>query len=480
VAAPRAVIAAFDEALDLYRAVEGSETIVASFVDALVAEAEAGGVPFDAEHAPGADRPCDTDRTHSWSGPTPSVIEAALARSTDRWRHLPRSTDASWGLALGRSTLARLAVIARDAGNGTVAERVARMKELLGIENEIEVHLGRLLASMGEQDAWNRLRFGGMGHYAEERLGLSRTAAQSRARAARLLGRFPHLRDTYERDALGLEATLLVGRILSAPDADGADIEGTWVGHASELTVKRLRDEARALDRSRAFGLPPDTGAAPNHRGAAGDRPDDAPGDRPDGPLGDRSDGAFGACATPSPLSDADWHASLRRAPGTTRRRVAEQVEPIPWDADWPGDSGTPALLAARTFSIRCRRIPTWVGLLALIEDFVATWDPDERADDVPDDPVLMRDGWRCAAPGCSSRRNLEVHHVHYRSRGGGDEDWNRVCLCRFHHQRGEHGGLARCSGRAPLGLTWRLGAGAIASWYRNDRRIRSPAPGPR
>ncbi|PYT15452.1 MAG: hypothetical protein DMF51_06675, partial [Acidobacteria bacterium] len=125
------------------------------------------------------------------------------------------------------------------------------MKELLGIENEVEVHLGRLLASMGEQDAWNRLRFGGIGHYAEERLGLSRTAAQSRARAARLLGRFPLLRDAYERDALGLEAALIVGRILSAPDADGAatpacrvNTERTWVGHASELTIKRLRDEA--------------------------------------------------------------------------------------------------------------------------------------------------------------------------------------------------------------------------------------------
>jgi len=493
-AAPRAVVAAFDEAIDLYRAVEGCEATVTSFVEALVGEASAGGAPPDAE------------RMRAGQGPAPAVIESALARSTERWRHLPRSTDASWGLALGRSTLARLAVLARDDDSGTAAGRVTRMKELLGIENEIEIHLGRLLASMGEQDAWNRLRFGGMGHYAEERLGLSRTAAQSRARAARLLGRFPLLRDAYEHDALGLESALLVGRILALPDVDGADAELRWVRHASELTIKRLRDEVRALDRSRAFGPPPGTGAAR------------------------------------SPLSDADWHASLRREPGTARRRVAalglialgirpivpgappaqsapafcpgtalipepdaflrltlpdelagsflsaveiarqrlaEQVEPIPWDADWPGDrasagDGTPALpdaaptaalLAARTFSIRCRRIPAWAGLLALIEDFVATWDPDERADDVPDDPVLVRDGWRCAAPGCSSRRNLEMHHVLYRSRGGGDEEWNRVCLCRFHHQRGEHGGLARCVGRAPLGLTWRLGAGEIASW---------------
>jgi hypothetical protein len=400
---------------------------------------------------------------------------------------------------------------------------------------------------MGEQDAWNRLRFGGMGHYAEERLGLSRTAAQSRSRAARVLGRFPLLRDAYESDTLGLEAALIVGRILSAAGtgdagatARGADAERRWVRHAAEVTIKRLRDEARALDRSRAFGRWPAGCAAMG---------DEAP------CHGALDEGALGDGAARSPLSDSDWHASIRRAPGTARRRVAalgmialgvrptaphvpraqpddlpagpddpaaragaispaafhpatsviphpdvflrltlpddlagrflaavetarhrlaEQVEAIPWEDDWPGadDAVTPALLAARMFSIRCRRIPAWAGLLALIEDFVATWDPDERADDVPDDPVFVRDGWRCAAPACSSRRNLEAHHVVYRSRGGGDEEWNRVSLCRFHHQRGEHGGLARCRGTAPLGLIWRLGAGEIEAWYRNERRI--------
>ena len=128
------------------------------------------------------------------------------------------------------------------------------------------------------------------------------------------------------------------------------------------------------------------------------------------------------------------------------------------------------------------------MGILALIEDFVATWDADERADDaqgaterrrgaIREDAILVRDGWRCAAPGCSSRWNLEVHHVVYRSRGGGDDERNLVVLCRFHHQRGEHGGLGRCEGRAPLGLTWRLGAAPDSTWYRNERRV-APPPG--
>jgi hypothetical protein len=47
---------------------------------------------------------------------------------------------------------------------------------------------------------------------------------------------------------------------------------------------------------------------------------------------------------------------------------------------------------------------------------------------------------------------------------------WNRTC--RFHHQRGEHGGLASCTGVAPLGLLWRLGREGLAEWYRNERRL--------
>ena len=61
---------------------------------------------------------------------------------------------------------------------------------------------------------------------------------------------------------------------------------------------------------------------------------------------------------------------------------------------------------------------------------------------------------------------------MHYRSRGGSDEQANRTCLCRFHHQRGEHGDLASCHGKAPLGLLWRLGKPGLGSWFRNERRL--------
>ncbi|MEK7798983.1 MAG: HNH endonuclease signature motif containing protein, partial [Acidobacteriota bacterium] len=92
-------------------------------------------------------------------------------------------------------------------------------------------------------------------------------------------------------------------------------------------------------------------------------------------------------------------------------------------------------------------------------------------------DAIYIRDGWRCSAPGCTSRRNLEDHHLIHRAHQGPDDLSNRTCLCRFHHGRCEHGGLGTCKGTAPLGITWRLGPREAGIWYRNDRRVERAPP---
>lgn len=71
---------------------------------------------------------------------------------------------------------------------------------------------------------------------------------------------------------------------------------------------------------------------------------------------------------------------------------------------------------------------------------------------------VFARDGWRCAAPACSSMENLHDHHIRFRSAGGPDSLDNRITLCAFHHLRGVHAGRVRCVGRAPDRLRWELG----------------------
>jgi hypothetical protein len=73
-------------------------------------------------------------------------------------------------------------------------------------------------------------------------------------------------------------------------------------------------------------------------------------------------------------------------------------------------------------------------------------------------DPVVERDGYRCAIPGCTSRRNLHDHHLRLCSAGGSDEPENRVTLRAFHHQRCLHAGFLRIRERAPDGLVFELG----------------------
>jgi hypothetical protein len=487
---PAPVLAAFDEALALFRAVEGREATVTSFVEALVAECFAG--PHPPEEVEGSE---EASSQGVRLGPPVSLVEGALARSTDRWSHLPvrgtsGGTASSAVLGPASRALERLRSLTGVAGQGGPEDLDRQLRRMIALEDELEAQLGQVLAEMADRGAWTRLRFAGVGHYAEERLGLSRTAGEDRARAARTLRRFGHLRRAYESGRIGLEAVLIVARILGE-GAAGPACERAWVGRAAEASVKRLRDEARALGLRRCLGP-----------------------------------------ASREPLSDAEWHASLRRVRGTARarleilgratlgtdpsaardaaalpppdpmtcrpsdpdvflrlrlpaslaadlaasiesqRRALEALaESVPWDEPWPEPEASPSLLAARTFSIRCRRLPSWVGLLAMLEDFAATWDAADGAPVRPQDTVFIRDGWRCTAPGCTSRRNLEDHHLVYRSRNGSGSLSNRTTLCRFHHQRGEHGGLASCAGQAPLGVAWRLGRDGIGGRFENERR---------
>jgi plasmid stabilization system protein ParE len=125
---------------------------------------------------------------------------------------------------------------------------------------------------MSDRGAWSSLLFTSVGHYGEQRLGMSRTAAEDRARLARSLRRLPVLRVAYESGEVGIEAATLVRRVLGrGPVEEG--VEAAWVERARQATVKRLRDEARMLS---------------SHPGAV-------------------------------PMEDEEWHGGLLRRPGDFR-----------------------------------------------------------------------------------------------------------------------------------------------------------------
>jgi hypothetical protein len=74
------------------------------------------------------------------------------------------------------------------------------------------------------------------------------------------------------------------------------------------------------------------------------------------------------------------------------------------------------------------------------------------------------RDGYRCTVPACTARRNLQSHHIHFRSAEGPDVAWNRSTLCAYHHHREVHAGSLAIRGRAPDGLVYTLGAGRFGA----------------
>jgi hypothetical protein len=102
------------------------------------------------------------------------------------------------------------------------------------------------------------------------------------------------------------------------------------------------------------------------------------------------------------------------------------------------------------------------VGLEAMLDHALATWL--EAGSAFRDYADFDRDGYRCTVPTCSARRNLQSHHVWFRSAGGPGEPWNRTTLCAYHHERGVHGGTIAIRGCAPDGLIYELGVGRFLS----------------
>jgi hypothetical protein len=109
-------------------------------------------------------------------------------------------------------------------------------------------------------------------------------------------------------------------------------------------------------------------------------------------------------------------------------------------------------------------------SLEALLAHAIATWtEAGGQFDDYAD---FERDNYRCAVPGCRARRNLQSHHIAFRSAGGPDEPWNRLTLCACHHHRGVHGKPVQTvsiRGEAPDELIFELGGERYRS---GDARI--------
>ncbi|MFN7966520.1 MAG: HNH endonuclease signature motif containing protein [Acidobacteriota bacterium] len=446
---PPAVRAAFENALDLYRRVEGGDATVVSFIESLVAEEFASDKPPDVFQA--------------WL----QAVEPQLdPQSPPSGIELPAMT-------MALEVLAQLDTVMSRAGVGTDSEVLWQLKCLAGAADTIERNLAAVLTEMNDNGALRELGFASIGSYAENRLGLGRTTIEDRVRVARALRGRKLLQQAYLDGAFGLEKALLVVQILGRGFIEES-CEALWVSHLRACTVKRLRDEKRALLWASAVE---------------------------------------GRTDAPMPMSDEAWLGSLRCGPGDTlaavkraghavcdegalvsvagsmmRLRLPVELandfssciearrQRLSLDAancDWSqpiSEEDLPSWRAARTFSAASRRLPAWVGLLAMLEEFCAAYDVAEKRS-ASRSEVFVRSRHRCEAPGCTARR-IEWHHRHYKSRGGSDHHDNGDALCPTHHRRGQHGGYLHVSGDTPLQRIWRLGPAGSGAWYRNERRV--------
>jgi hypothetical protein len=310
-----------------------------------------------------------------------------------------------------------------------------------------------------------RLGFRNFERFAREILDLAPATGNERLRRARLRRR-EHPLALARRDGCitAVQASVLehLHRRCHVPASD----LDRWIHYATQHTVRRLRDAAawawRRVNRDyRAWSL---SRCAP---------PDEDQLQTADQSLEELVQTPGGDA-----LNDALLEWSLApigvmrfRVTRETRDELLRHMASVQ-DELWEAGANPPL-----------RRIPAWFAMCRIFHGARASWSAHHQAPPAAQRRILDRDGYRCAAPECTQRKNLQVHHLDYRSRGGGDADSNRVTACAFHHQLGEHGGLLRVRGQvdeAGRGLTWEMGlddSGRPQHVYRNGRVLNHTPP---
>jgi hypothetical protein len=309
---------------------------------------------------------------------------------------MPRPTRAAVPRAEERQRFARLESLDAFGLDRT-------MRELLALLHSIDVDLGALLRRFLDLRIHRALGFDSFDGYVRERLGISPAKARALVMVERRTRETRAFADAYRSGSLSWVRALAI-----LPVVDDPSHAAQWVVRAGEVMVRRLQDEVEwALDMRDVHGRP----AAPPEADAELATPDLQTCARADGELADRRVTFF------APASVA-------------------------------------ALFRAGASSLSIRGEPMWKGFERLLLHAIAEWEAQPRHRD----PIFARDRWRCSTPGCSRRRNLQDHHLDYRSRGGGNEQWNRTAVCAPHHLHAVHMNVVAASGRAPHDIVWELG----------------------
>jgi len=349
-------------------------------------------------------------------GPAPSsVMTPSLPRSaddTDRHRGERRAEAFSFldWTAIEAAVPVSVASLAQSLDGLDAFALDACLRATLGAMHRVHWQTGRLLRLVFDLRLYRWLGFTTAERYVQERLGMGIRTAQGLVAVERVTWRAPQLAAAYERGAISPLRALIIAPVLSTTH------EAAWLARATEVTVRRLSDEV-------TWAL--------NHQ-------DVRPLCQPLAPP------AAGSLVMPS---DAQLCA-----------RFADETPEVVIRVAAPASVAALFETAIAAFAVPGE--PRWRGFERLLDNVRAEWNARPRHRD----PIFAREGWRCAVPACSSRRNLHDHHIIFRSRCGGNARDNRVAICAAHHQHGLHGGgYVRAWGDAPDGIHWELGTRADA-----------------
>jgi len=310
-----------------------------------------------------------------------------------------------------------------------------RFRRALSMEQRLDARVGPLLALAWDHWVHRALGYPTREAYARERLGMDPTRARALVRLERAAVLSEPFARAYRTGALSwVKAGVLVPLVVSDPLGR---FVADWVAWAERVTVRRLRDDvewALALEETDPVAFAQSGGLPPEARGEGGTRnaesgPSELDGGR-DREIGaPQRESAEETCSVRF-IGSADVVQLFRAVLCTVRRRMERDMGRLPTEGE---------------------------ALGAMLDHALSTWGALDTK--VPArHRVFDRDGWRCAAPGCTSMQNLHDHHIRFRSAQGSDALENRVTLCAFHHLRGVHAARLRCVGRAPDGLTWQMG----------------------
>jgi hypothetical protein len=351
-----------------------------------------------------------------------------------------------------------------------------QLREAMRAVRSVEPGIGCRLRLLVDHRLHRALGYASVDHYIRERLGMSLRKAWALLKIERTVRRAPQLRDAYAGGRLSWVRALTLLPVIDRTNA------AAWLARAEIVTVRRLTDEVNwVLERRDVFGH--DVALAPPAVDAVLEpatriRPIDGP------EAGATAQGALRPLRHGTSLArglqigaqlDADPGGD-RTADGWPQPVTGLASEVCDGEIQFTGPITLVALFRDALDVWHRPGEPRWAAVERLLRQVTADWEalPAHR------DPVFARDGWRCAVPACSARRELHDHHIRFRSQGGGNERENRVTVCAAHHLHGIHAGVVRAWGRAPHAVRWELGVreGRPFLRYFGDRLEEATAEG--